>query len=207
MTRHASEHTTTRQSCTRVTQGSLSSTQDGRRNDGKRMRRSGDHAASLFRAPAFCHSSLLALGGLLHLLVFPHALRIAFRVHGLLAKLLEQKDSLGARDEHFGAAKAPLGLRDIAAVLLRDELGELAHTVHTAALQLAVVEHVKALEEDVVGGAVGVTGLLDLDVLHKAEVLHLVQHTRGLDVHWALLLVGLDAADVVWRAAHERVDE
>jgi hypothetical protein len=67
-----------------------------------------------------------------------------------------------------------------------------------------------AVEELVVDLTVGVTGATDAHVLEQTQVLDLMEHQRVVEVVGRLLLVGLDATDVVRGAlgqgGHQNVD-
>ena len=67
-----------------------------------------------------------------------------------------------------------------------------------------------AVEELVVDLAVGVAGATDAHVLEQTQVLDLMEHQRVVEVVGRLLLVGLDATDVVRGAlgqgGHQNVD-
>lgn len=63
------------------------------------------------------------------------------------------------------------------------------------------------LEELLVGGTVSETGTTDLDVIKKTEIGDLMEHTGLVEEIGVLLIVGLDATDVVRRGLGQGLDE
>ena len=125
-----------------------------------------------------------------------------------LHQLLDVEDRLGVSDEQLGPTELPLGRLDLLQVLQNHlaALARVACPLAPAAPRLGR-ELLVAREETLERLSESEAGTPDLDVLEQTKVLHLMAHTVLVPVGRALVVVRLDAADVVRLARRQRLHQ